>query len=210
MAHGGRSVGAWRPHGVAWRVGGGVFVCGRVGDRRVGWGRMGGRRRARSSGDRAGCAPRAGTHVTAQPPARARPPGAHLAQKGRSSSGHSMLSTPFWPCRLENLSPMTGLRLNRMRTLARTRWRPSRPVPTSATCRGTGRGGAALASRRLRRSRGCMRHIKAQSRARLQHRCSARRTGSMGGGCYPPASLPPPPRPPGPRAPPPRPSGWTA
>ena len=33
---------------------------------------------------------------------------------GMSRSGHSCDRVPFCPCRLENLSPITGLRLNRI------------------------------------------------------------------------------------------------
>lgn len=50
------------------------------------------------------------------------------AVKGMSICGHSTESTPFWPCREENLSPTTGLRL--YRNLMFTRCTPSSESPS--------------------------------------------------------------------------------
>lgn len=41
------------------------------------------------------------------------------AQNGMSTSGHCAPSTPFWPARDANLSPMTGVRARRRHTVAR-------------------------------------------------------------------------------------------
>lgn len=36
-----------------------------------------------------------------------------LSEKGMSTAGHFCEQTPFWPCREENLSPITGDRVMR-------------------------------------------------------------------------------------------------
>lgn len=50
------------------------------------------------------------------------------AQKGMSASGQCCDSTPFWPCRLENLSPMTGFRDIRILMAAFCRSRSLAPM----------------------------------------------------------------------------------
>mmetsp|Transcript_7063 Transcript_7063/g.29142 ORF Transcript_7063/g.29142 Transcript_7063/m.29142 type:complete len:279 (+) Transcript_7063:535-1371(+) len=59
------------------------------------------------------------------------------SQYGRSSSGHRNDSTPFWPCRDENLSPMIGLRLKRIVTDILVSFFPRAPGACMSATRST-------------------------------------------------------------------------